>query len=168
MPSKKRVFPENSALLPVIEPFTFHNDPLLPGFWHLLSVTGANKGANVTNVWDEFRGAGIVVGIIDDGVEYTHPDLSAHYGLALDFDTRDNDPDAFPSDPTDRHGTTVAGVIGATLDNGIGGAGVAPDATILGYRIGFGANGTIAQIEGAFSRFTNLDVANNSWGLTAF
>src|SRR5262245_40361669 len=109
-----------------------HNDPLLPAFWHLGGTSGQTKGINVTNVWNEFRGAGIRVAILDDGVEHTHPELSPHYGFNLDYDARDLDFDAFPSSAADVHGTLIAGVIGAALDNAIGGAGVAPEATIAG------------------------------------
>ena len=38
-------------------PTVTYNDPLLlSGFWHLTGNAGATKGANVTNVWEEFRG----------------------------------------------------------------------------------------------------------------
>jgi hypothetical protein len=68
----------------------------------------------------------------------------------LDYDTRDLDADAFPGDPATEHGTAVSGVIAAALNNGTGGAGVAPEAGLVGYRIGFGANGTLEQILSAF------------------
>ncbi len=144
-----------------------YNDPLLPGNWHLQGVNGVNRGANVVNVWGDYRGAGIVVGIIDDGVAYDHPDLAANYNTTLDYDARDLDNDAYPSDPTDGHGTSVAGVIGAALNNSTGGAGVAPEATLVGYRIGFGA-GAEPQILDAFQRLNLLDIANNSWGYDGF
>ncbi|MCP5229071.1 S8 family serine peptidase [Accumulibacter sp.] len=149
-------------------PQTAYNDPSVSAYWHLQATISVAGGANVVNVWDDYRGAGVVVGVIDDGVDYTHPDLAANYAFALDYDARDLDFDAYPSDSTDRHGTTVAGVIAAALDNGEGGAGVAPEATLAGYRIGFGANGSYQQILSAFQWMASIDVANNSWSFDGF
>jgi subtilisin family serine protease len=149
-------------------PQAVYNDPSLTTYWHLKATTAVLGGANVASVWDDYRGAGVIVGVIDDGVEYTHPDLAANYALELDYDARDGDDDAYPSDSSDKHGTTVAGVIAAALDNGAGGAGVAPEATLAGYRIGFGANGSFQQIVSAFQWMASVDVANNSWSFGGF
>jgi Ca2+-binding RTX toxin-like protein len=144
-----------------ILPDAVSNDPSIGAYWHL-------TGANVIPAWSDYRGAGVVVGLIDDGVEYTHPDLAANYGADLDYDARDGDFDAFPSEPTDKHGTAVAGVAGAALNNGIGGAGAAPEATLAGYRIGFGTNGDEAQLLDAYNRLGSLDIANNSWSYDGY
>ncbi|MEO6437017.1 MAG: S8 family peptidase, partial [Tepidisphaeraceae bacterium] len=167
MVSKLSKHAEGTPGRAIIEPAATHNDPLLSGYWHLKGTAGATKGANVVDVWDEFRGAGVVIGIIDDGVEYTHPDLAPNYDLALDYDGRDNDFDADPSDPADRHGTAVAGVAAAALDNATGGAGVAPAASLVGYRIGFNGSAE-ANLAAVYQRVDDLDVANNSWGYDGF
>ena len=93
------------------------NDPLFEFQWHLLN-TGQSGGTpgidiNVTEVWNDYTGSGVVIGIIDDGVQYDHPDLSANYDTTLDHDARDGDDDAAPGTSSDIHGTTVAGVIAA-------------------------------------------------------
>src|SRR6185295_6557605 len=130
-----------------IVPAVLPNDPLLAtGFYHLKSATGSTRGANVINVWDDYRGAGVRVALIDDGFEYTLPDLASNYDSALDYDARDGDFDAYTTDPADEHGTATAGTVAAAAGNGIGGAGVAPEATIVGLRIGFGANGSVDQV----------------------
>ena len=145
-----------------------YSDPLLPSYWYLGDASGAVKGVNAMRAWDDYRGSGIVVAVIDDGVEYTHLDLAANYRSDLAYDTRDRDADAFPGESSDRHGTAVSGVIAAALNNGVGGAGVAPGASLVGYRIGFGANGTLEQLVAAFQLLTAVDVANNSWGFDGF
>jgi subtilisin family serine protease len=92
-------------------------------------------------------GAGVTVGVIDGGIDFTHPDLVGHIdvGLSCSF-IFDDDPLADPSemangDCSDKaavqdlqgHGTHVATTIAGRL-NGIGIVGVAPDATIVGLK----------------------------------
>ena len=108
-------------------------DPLFPNQWHLQNTTPGLLDLNVVDVWDDYTGAGVQVAVIDDGVQYTHPDLNGNYSILKDWDFGDNDPD--PSGlSSDRHGTAVAGIIGATEGNGIGGVGVAYGSTIFGFR----------------------------------
>ena len=81
-------------------------------------------------------GQGMLVGVVDSGLEVGHPDLSANVAanMSLNFD-----PNALDrGDPTNRlsatgdHGTSVAGLIAATAGNGLGGRGVAPQAKVFG------------------------------------
>ncbi len=93
-------------------------------------------------------GQGMLVGVVDSGLEVGHPDLSANVAanMSLNFD-----PNALDRmDPTNRltdtgdHGTSVAGLIAAEAGNGLGGRGVAPKAKV------FGANylgGNVSQNE---------------------
>lgn len=71
------------------------------------------------------RGNGIVVAVIDSGIDATHPALHVAGG----YDFAQNDP--IPED-VEGHGTHVAGIIAA---NGAEIAGVAPDATLLAYKV---------------------------------
>ena len=135
--------------------------------WYINNPLVPTADLSLTAVWDDYRGAGINIGVIDDGVEYSHPDLAAN----SDPSQGRNFASSFPGDPDDgqaylsgdNHGTLVAGVIAAD-DNGIEVVGVAPDATIAGLRIGFGAGGDDSQIRAAFTAAKNFDVVNNSWG----
>ncbi|MEQ9234509.1 S8 family serine peptidase [Coleofasciculus sp. E2-BRE-01] len=112
---------------------TIPSDPLFSNQWHLRNTTPGLLDLNVVDVWDDYTGAGVQVAVIDDAVQRTHPDLDGNYSVAKDWDFRDNDTD--PSGlSSDRHGTAVAGIIGANEGNGIGGVGVAHDATIFGFR----------------------------------
>ena len=65
------------------------NDPLFsydagnPGYqWHLQNTgqNGATAGvdANVVTAWDLWKGAGVRIGIVDDGLQVAHPDLAAN------------------------------------------------------------------------------------------
>ncbi|MGA7614176.1 MAG: S8 family serine peptidase [Thermoanaerobaculia bacterium] len=112
-------------------------------------------------LWSIANGAGIKVGIIDTGIDKTHPDLAAAFKGGYDF--VDND-----SDPNDEngHGTHVAGTI-AAQNNAIGVVGVAPGAEIYSLRI-LGADGSgsisaeIKAIDWAISH--GMNVINLSLG----
>jgi subtilisin len=74
-------------------------------------------------------GAGVKVCVIDSGVAHTHQDLFANYYGGYDFVNNDADP------ADDRgHGSHVTG-IALAMRNGIGVVGVAPDASVLAYKI---------------------------------
>ncbi|MDV6316125.1 S8 family serine peptidase [Idiomarina sp. HP20-50] len=88
-------------------------------------------------------GQGMIVGVVDSGLEIGHPDLQANIApnKSLNFAA-----DAIDKmDPTNRgavrgdHGTSVAGLIAAVAGNELGGRGVAPQAQV------FGANYLAAQ-----------------------
>ena len=57
-------------------------------------------------------GAGAVVCVVDDGIEYTHPDLSSNYRPDLSYDFNYGDPLPFPDAKTDDHGTSAGGAAG--------------------------------------------------------
>jgi subtilisin family serine protease len=82
-------------------------------------------------------GAGVVVGVLDTGIDYDHPDLAGNLiddrgsGVVRDFIDVDDD----PSDSAlIGHGTSVSSVI-VSADNGIGVLGVAPEAKVRMYRV---------------------------------
>lgn len=140
-------------------------DPYVPTQWHLINAgqSGGTPGLDidVVRVWNDYTGQGVRVGVIDDGFDYTHPDLLPNFDQNADFDFRAGDTDA-GAQVGDSHGTAVAGVIAAD-DNGVGTVGVAPDATIVGARVGYGANGTLSQFAQAIRSQVSVDVSNNSW-----
>ena len=140
------------------------NDPLYACQWHLNSADSADMDINVESVWaDSITGEGINVAVVDDTIDYSHPDLSANINSSLNHDYGD-DGNAYR--PADHHGTNVAGVI-AARDNAIGVRGVAPRATIYGYNLladGY-VHITDANIADAMARNrVGTAVSNNSWG----
>jgi subtilisin-like proprotein convertase family protein len=147
--------------------FPVPDDPFFAQQWHLRN-TGQSGGIagidiNVVDVWQDYTGKGVLVGIIDDGIQYTHPDLAKNYDKTLqaDLDELDDDPIA---GTFDFHGTSVAGIIAAAR-NGIGGVGVAPEATLSAIRIGFPPYFNYDdQDAGALEQIATFDVVNNSWG----
>jgi len=99
------------------------NDPDYGKQWHLPKI-GA-EGA-----WQVTDGAGVTVAVLDTGVYGGHPDLAGQ--VLSGYNTVSNN-----SDTADihNHGTWVAGVIAAKVNNLIGGASVAPGTRILPIRI---------------------------------
>lgn len=104
-------------------------------------------------------GKGVKVAVIDSGIDVTHPDLKQNYVKGYDF----LDNDTVPED-RDGHGTHVAGIIAA---NGAM-KGIAPDASILAYRVWGGSRGgpqaIIKAIEQAIkdgAQIINLSLGEN-------
>jgi len=121
---------------------------ITPDLFSSLAMTGADLAQNDLGL----TGEKVLVGVIDTGVDYNHPDLGGCFGpgchveLGHDFvgdayDASDPTklpvPDDDPDDDCNGHGTHVAGILGA---NGAV-KGVAPGVTIAAYRI-FGCSGS--------------------------
>ena len=109
-------------------------------------------------------GKGVTVGVIDTGVDYTHPDLKPNYSGGHDLVDNDNDP-METTDPGKAtiHGTHVAGVIAANGKI----KGVAPEAKIVAYRaLGPGGGGTTEQVLAALDQAMKdkVDIVNLSLG----
>jgi membrane-anchored mycosin MYCP len=93
----------------------------------------ADKALAPDRAWPFSTGKGVLVAVIDSGVDYDHPQLSKH-GKVLDgFDFIRNKPRA--DFDCVSHGTAVASIIAADPAPGIGFHGVAPGATILPVRV---------------------------------
>lgn len=85
--------------------------------------------------WDVSQGSkSIVVAIVDQGVDYTHPDLAANFGSDKGYDFVDEDEDPYPDDLYyEFHGTHVSGTVAGVLNNGVGVSGMA-NITLLSAR----------------------------------
>ncbi|MBS4205034.1 S8 family peptidase [Lederbergia citrea] len=80
-------------------------------------------------IWDETKGKGVTVAVLDTGCDITHPDLQAQIIGGRNFTDDDgSNPDIF--NDYNGHGTHVAGTI-AAKQNDIGVIGVAPEASLL-------------------------------------
>ena len=125
-------------------------DPLASLQWDMKAI-----GATADGSYKYERGKGVVVGILDTGVDGSHPDIAPNFdakrsrnftvdvpvdanGTEIDGLCED-DPDGSCQDAADvdenGHGTHVASTIASPL-NGIGIAGIAPEATIVNLRAG--------------------------------
>jgi len=96
-----------------------YNDP-----YAALQRNLQDMGVAAAQRWS--RGEGVRIAVVDTGVDLAHPDLGRRLVAAdLVADGRA---------PAEVHGTAVAGVIAAQPNNGIGIAGIAPDARLLSLR----------------------------------
>src|SRR5688572_28688047 len=140
-------------------------DALLENQWHLKARSLETGGANVRDAWPSASGSGVVIGIVDDGLQYAHPDLSPNYLASASYDFNFNDADPQPFS-TVAHGTAVAGVAAARGDNTIGVSGVAPLASLAGLRL-TAVGATDAQEASAFGFQPDvIHILNNSWNPT--
>lgn len=134
------------------------------------------------SAWDtRTDSSSIIVGVIDSGVQYDHPDLIdniwtnsgeiANNGIDDDgngyvddfwgYDFENDDPD--PMD-TNGHGTHVAGTIGARGNNGTGVAGVGWNASLMSLKvIGTGTNADVARAID-YATDNGAKITNNSYG----
>ncbi len=124
--------------------------------------------------WATTRGAGAVVAVVDTGVDLAHPDLQGQLvpgatftcGTAPapcgngDFKGPDGRNDG------DEHGTHVAGIVAAATGNGIGVAGVAPDAKVMPVKVLEAGSGAFPDIAAGirWAADHGADVINMSLG----
>ncbi len=111
------------------------NDPEFSSQWHLEN-TGQTSGLsgediNATDVWDNYRGEGVVISIIDDGLDHQHPDISDNYDGNYSYDWCNDDSDPTPNS-WNGHGTSAAGVAAAVGNNSLYVSGAAWEATLGG------------------------------------
>ncbi len=144
-----------------IEPnYVYHtsvapNDPQYSKQWHLHNI-------HAERAWEETRGRGVTVAIIDTGVSKV-PDLAktefvAGYDFVNDKTTADDD---------NGHGTHVAGTVAQSTNNNYGVAGIAYEAKIMPLKVLSGSGGgTISDIAEAirFAADNKADIINMSLG----
>lgn len=178
----------------VVTASSLPNDPFLgsTGTWgQTYKDLWGHYAINAPAAWDSAKGNGIVVAVIDTGVDYNHPDIAGNIwrnpkeiaGNGLDDDANgyiddirgwdfvgDDALNPTPSnDPIDHngHGTHVAGTIAAIGNNNLGIIGVAYQAKIMALRgldkSGSGTDTTLAPAI-IYAAKNGADVINASWG----
>jgi len=155
-------------------------DPLFMNQWNLENtgqVSGGVPGEdinlkpliNTCTTQNNCRGEGVLVAIVDDGLEIGHEDLFANIATNMSFNYLNNSTDPSPIGPDwAMHGTSVAGIVAARDNNGVGLRGIAPRASLAGYN--FLQKGDTNTAFDALThdanndRLPDADVSVNSWG----
>jgi subtilisin family serine protease len=147
-------------------------EPLADRQWNLRAIDATPNGSYRVNQGRR----GVLVGIIDSGIDGNHPDIAPNFNRALsrnfatdmpDIDGPCEDPSCV--DPADRddngHGTHVAGIVAAAR-NGLGVSGVAPKVTLVNIRGGQDSGYVFLQpvVEAlVYAGLTGIDVVNMSF-----
>uniref|UniRef100_A0A673BNR8 P/Homo B domain-containing protein n=1 Tax=Sphaeramia orbicularis TaxID=375764 RepID=A0A673BNR8_9TELE len=141
-------------------------DPDFPKQWYLSAPT--HQDLNTKIAWAQgYTGRGVVVTILDDGIEKDHPDLINNYDPEASYDVNDGDADPQPrytQRNENRHGTRCAGEVAAAASNGVCGVGVAYNAKIGGVRM---LDGEVTDVVEAHSLSLNrqhIHIYSASWG----
>jgi subtilisin family serine protease len=178
----------------VVDAHATPNDPSYSAQWGLRNngQTGGMPGADIAaeDAWNVTTGShGVVVAVIDTGVDYNHQDLAANVfrnevectpnGLDDDGNGYVDDCHGIDvvngdSDPMDDHdhGTHVAGIIGAVGNNAIGVAGVNWNVSVLPCKFldatGHGSTADavtcLDYVAAMKNRGVDIVASNNSWG----
>ncbi|HBS41433.1 MAG TPA: hypothetical protein DEA26_02045 [Oceanospirillales bacterium] len=165
------------------------SDPMYSELWAMKNKgqTGGTAGADITaqKAWNRSTGeSSVIVGVIDTGIAYDHPDLAANIWVntgEIPDNGIDDDGNGYvddihgincitgSGDPYDDqgHGSHVAGTIAAVMDNGEGVVGVAPGVTLMGLKF-LSAEGSGSSDDALecllYSVEMGANLTNNSWG----
>lgn len=165
---------EDAFIVPAEAEGWLPNDPQFGSQWHYVNTgqTNGTPGADISlqQAWAVEKGnPAVIVAIVDDGIQFNHPDLAANMWEGIGFNFVDNSASIVPGN----HGTHVAGTVAAVSDNGVGVAGVAG-----GSGSGDGVRLMSAQVfrgnaSGGFAvapvwaADNGAAISQNSWGYTA-
>ncbi len=173
----------------ILEVVDIPDDTRFDDLWGMYNTgqTGGTPGADIdaTIAWDVFTGShDIIVGVIDTGVDYNHPDLAANIYTnpgEIPDNGVDDDGNGFiddvhgwdfingDNDPMDDngHGTHCSGTIGGVGNNGIGVAGVSWNVSIMPLKfLSSGGSGSLTDAISAieYATMMGINLTSNSWG----
>ncbi|XP_038074037.1 neuroendocrine convertase 1-like [Patiria miniata] len=157
-----------------VERSTNFNDPLYNEEWYLNEEGESHRGIqpdmHVRSLWKKgITGKGVVVSVVDDGLEVAHSDMASNYDPRASWNYKENRNDPTPPTATyenNGHGTRCAGEVAMAADNGKCGVGVAFEASIGGVRM---LEGKVTDaVEGASlsHALDHIDIFSVSWGPT--
>ncbi|KAK1884381.1 Proprotein convertase subtilisin/kexin type 5 [Dissostichus eleginoides] len=153
-----------SENLPTAHPSnqTLHNDSMWRNPWY-------HSGMNIVGAWRRgFSGKGVVVSVLDDGIEREHPDLKPNYDPLASRDVNGQDDDPSPNysnaAASNYHGTQSAGTIAAAAHNSHCTVGVSFHARIGGIRMLDGDVTDMVEAQSLSFRPQYIDIYSASWG----
>ncbi len=142
----------------VITPITL-NDPVFPSQWNF-KVDKLN--GPLAWAYEDGSSNPVIIGVVDSGINYNHPDLAANYIGGYDY--RFNRPDAMDYNG---HGTAVAGIVAAQINNNVGVAGGCPNCKLYSAKMAGSEGGSSMEDAGraiAGAADAGAKVITVSWG----
>jgi thermitase len=158
------------VLTVVVGPAGASNDPRFAEQWGLEQI-------GAPTAWGTTTGAGVRIGIVDTGVDLTHEDLAGKVVAHTSCVGALGDPANCSGSAQDDqgHGTHVSGIAAASTGNGLGIAGVAPDAQlVVAKALNAGGGGSVEDITAGIkwvvdhgARVVNLSLGDPNFLLTS-
>ncbi len=150
-----------------VSPAGATDDPLFPRQWNLTQI-------GATQAWATASGGGVLIGVVDTGVDLSHPDLEGKVVASADclntYGCRDG-----AGQDENGHGTEVSGIAAAATGNRKGIAAAAPDARlVVAKALEAGGSGRVDDINAGIrwvvdhgARVVNLSLGDEDFGLTS-
>ncbi|XP_036749343.2 proprotein convertase subtilisin/kexin type 5 isoform X5 [Manis pentadactyla] len=150
---------------------TYFNDPKWPSMWYMHcsdNMHPCQSDMNIEGAWKRgYTGKNIVVTILDDGIERTHPDLMQNYDALASCDVNGNDLDPMPrydASNENKHGTRCAGEVAAAANNSHCTVGIAFNAKIGGVRMLDGDVTDMVEAKSVSFNPQHVHIYSASWG----
>ena len=150
------------------------NDPSFNNQWHYYNTGQSNgtPGADISLLaaWDIEKGhPDVIVAIVDDGIQFNHPDLAGNMWAGTGYNFVNNSSNVNPGN----HGTHVAGTVAAVSNNGLGVAGVAGGdgsgngVRLMSAQVFMGSSSGGFHVAPVWAADNGAAISQNSWGYTS-
>ncbi|KAJ3605763.1 hypothetical protein NHX12_027807, partial [Muraenolepis orangiensis] len=159
-----------TSLQPGRPPALYFNDPQWNNLWYIHcsgDSGGCPRDMHIEEAWSRgYTGRGVVVSVLDDGLQAEHPDLKANYDplASDDVNARYRDSSLKEVGNADNHGTKCAGIVASTANNSQCTVGVAFKASIGGVRMLDGDVTDIVEAQSLGLRPEHVHVYLAVWG----
>ncbi|XP_028457908.1 proprotein convertase subtilisin/kexin type 5 [Perca flavescens] len=148
-----------------------YNDSMWNSLWYIHcsdESKGCQSRMNIAGAWRRgYTGKGVVVSVLDDGIETEHPDLKPNYDPLASYDVNGQDEDPSPNysnNAFNYHGTQCAGMVAAAANNSQCTVGVSFHARIGGIRMLDGDVTDMVEAQSLCFRPQYIDIYLASWG----
>jgi subtilisin family serine protease len=149
------------------------DDPSFSNQWHYYNTGQQNgtPGADIDLIlaWDIEKGnTNVIVAIVDDGIQYTHPDIAGNMWADIGYNFVAGNSNVVPGN----HGTHVAGTVAAVTNNAVGVAGIAGGSGIddgvrlMSAQVFQGNSSGGFHIAPVWAADNGAAISQNSWGYT--